>query len=298
MRTSHRSTSRTSTLVVTLVLVGMTGCGGSAGETADGTPEANAAAMAADARARLEGSEGGATLLRAIEAAGGLEAWYGAPTSSYGWEYANVGSDLQFKSYLVADNHSRRVYHDLVTLGDYEAAEDIEARFAWDGTDAWIWPAEIERVNPRFWGSTGFYFSSIPFVLADPGVVLDVLPDEELDGVMYDMIRAGYEEGIGDASDNYTLYVNKETGQVRAIRYTVTFGGRPARGESLFYYDDYSTIDGLTVPTHFQGFSFVDGVKGDFRNEAWVTNISFRRPFDESMLAMPEGGRIQPMPGN
>ncbi|NBC86612.1 MAG: hypothetical protein GVY25_10525, partial [Bacteroidetes bacterium] len=41
------------------------------------------------ARSRLEQSEAGRLLLRAIEAHGGLLAWYQAPTSSYTWEYAN-----------------------------------------------------------------------------------------------------------------------------------------------------------------------------------------------------------------
>lgn len=272
--------------------------GADASDTPPVAAQDHAARMADEARLRLEGSEGGRVVLRAIAAVGGLEAWYAAPTSSYGWEYSNVGSNVQFKSNLVADNASRRVYHRLVSLGDYEAAEPIEGRFAWDGTDAWIWPAEIDRVNPRFWASTGFYFSSIPFVLADPGVTYEVIPDEELDGVVYDMVKVGYEEGVGDASDTYTLYVDKETDRIRAIRYTVTFGGRPARGETLFYYDDYVTVDGLTVPTHFIGHSFADGQKGDFRNEAWVTDISFTAPFDATQVVMPEGARVQPLPAN
>jgi tryptophanase len=166
-----------------------------------------------------------------------------------------------------------------------------------DGTDAWIWPADVQGVNPRFWAATGFYFSSIPFVFADPGVIHERLPDEELDGVMYDMVKVSYEGQIGDASDTYTMYVDKTSGQLRAVRYTVTFGFRPARGETLFYYDDYVTVDGLTVPTRFRGYGFADGQKGGFRNEAWVTDISFREPFDEAQLTMPEGGRVQPMPG-
>ena len=278
--------------VAAVVAIVVTSCG-DASAVGD-----HVARMVSDAQTRLEASEAGRTVARAIDAAGGLEAWYSAPTSAYTWEYANVGSNTQFKSYLVADNLSRRIYHDLLTVGDYGEPRDIEGRFAWDGTDAWMWPAEIENPNPRFWAATGFYFSSMPFVLADPGVVFESLPDAELDGEMYDMVRAGFEDGVGDASDNYTLYVDKETGQVRAIRYTVTYGGRPARGESLFYYNDYTTVDGLTVPTHFRGFQFVDGEKGEFRNEAWVTDISFRQPFDDSRLAMPEGGRIQPLPGD
>ena len=283
--------SRTTILATFAIAIGLPGC--APAEESWGPEQ-----MAAEASARLDASPGGQVVARAIEAAGGLETWYAAPTSSYGWEYANVGSNIQFRSHMVADNTTRRIYHDLQTLGDYEAPEPVEARFAWDGQDAWISPAEIDRVNPRFWSSTGYYFSSIPFVLADPGIVYEVMPDEELDGRMYDMVKVGYEDGIGDASDNYTLYVDKESDRLRAIRYTVTFGGRPARGESLFYYNDYETVDGLTVPTHFQGFQFVDGQKGDFRNEAWVTDISFTRPFDETQLEMPQSGRIQAMPGS
>lgn len=255
------------------------------------------AEQSAAATGRLEASEGGQIVLRAINAAGGLAAWYGAATSSYGWEYSNVGSDIQFKTVMVADNRSRSVYHDIVSLGPFENAQPYEGRMVWDGQDAWIYPAETEGINPRFWATTGYYFSSIPFVLADPGIVYETLPDQELDGVMYDMVKVGYEPGIGDASDTYTLYVDKESDQLRAIRYTVTFGGRPAGNETLFYYEDYVTADGLTVPTRFDGYWVIDGEKGEFKNAAWVTDISFSTPFDETQLVMPEGARVVGMPG-
>lgn len=237
-------------------------------------------------------------ILRAIDAHGGLEAWHSAPTSSYTWEYSNVGSQIRFKSRMVVDNRSRLAYHDLLELGRPDSVGAAEGRFAWNGTEAWIHPPEIQSPNPMFWATTGFYFSSIPFVLADPGVRYEVLPDRDLDGRTYDMVRVSYDEGVGYSDgDWYTLYLDQETGRVRAIRYTVTFGrGRPAADatprENLFYYDDFVTVDGLTVPTRFRGYRFADGLKGDFRNEAWVSDISFRRPFDASRLEIPEGARV------
>lgn len=275
-----------------------------ADEPADAAPYAVPAeavpAEAAAARARLEASPGGRLVLRAIEAHGGLEAWYAAPTSAYAWEYSNAPANLRFKSYLVADNRTRRIYHRLVSLGTPEAPAPIAGRFAWDGTEAWISPASIERINPRFWASTGYYFESIPFILADPGLHYTPLPDEPLDGVPHAMVRVSFEAGVGDAPDDtYTLYVNKDTGLVDAIRYTVTYGrrggGSPPR-ETLFYYEDYVTVDGLTVPTHFRGYAFVDGRKGDFKNEAWASEISFRQPFDERQLQRPPDARVQPPP--
>lgn len=264
--------------------------------------------QAEEAQTRLMASEGGQLVLRAIEAHGGLEAWYNAPTSAYTWEYSNTGSNMRFKTSLVADNQTRQVYHTFLTMGTHEDPQPIEGRMAWDGTDAWISPASLERPNPRFWATTGYYFESIPFVLADPGLFYTLLPPEELDGVLHDMVQVSFDDGIGDSpGDTYTLYINQETGRIDAIRYTVTYGRAPQaaseqenrpRRETLFYYEDYVTVDGLTVPTHFRGFHFIDGQKGDLKNEAWAAEISFRQPFDATQLERPADARIQPMPTN
>ena len=260
--------------------------------------------LAEQAQARLEASEGGQLVLRAIEAHGGLEAWYNAPTSSYSWEYANVDMDFRFKSHMVVDNLSRRAYHDLLELGTHAEAKPINGQFAWDGSDAWIYPDTLTRPNPRFWATTGYYFQSIPFILADPGILYEVKPDEELDGVMYDRVDVAYDAGVGDSpGDVYMLYINKETSLVDAIRYTVTYGQtkeqameQEAPNETLFYYKEYVTVDGLTVATFFNGFHFKDGEKIAPKNDAWATEISFSEAFDESRLSLPEGGRVQPMP--
>lgn len=256
-----------------------------------------------EARSRLDSSEGGRLVAEAIEAHGGLETWYATPTSAYCWEYSNPGAEMRFRSCMTVDNQTRRAYHDLVALGTPDDVQPYEGAFAWDGENAWITPADAPKVNPRFWALTGFYFSQIPFVLADPGVNYEKLPDAELDGETYSMVKCTFGSGVGDApGDHYILYVDQQDQMVRAIRYTVTFGGRaPKKGgpprETLFYYEDYATVDGLKTPQHFDGYWFDDGAKGEFKNEAFVTEISYSKPFDESKLAMPEGARVQSMPG-
>jgi hypothetical protein len=278
---------------VTAALVGCSSSGDDAPD--DATPTVQQ--QVEDARARLTRSEGGRLVLRAIEAHGGLAAWYRAPTSSYSWEYANVGADIQFKSFLVANNRTRTVYHDLMTLGPYDNPQPVDAHFAWNGEVAWMYPDSIERPNPHFWATTGYYFEQIPFILADPGLTYERLPDETLDGTTYEMVRVGYEEGVGYSDDDtYTLYVHPESGRVDAIRYTVTYGrdvpDDADLSKTLFYYEDYVTVDSLTVATHFRGYRYTDGGADDFRNEAWADSISFRRPFDASKLEPPAGARI------
>ncbi|NNE71506.1 MAG: hypothetical protein HKN29_14240 [Rhodothermales bacterium] len=261
-------------------------------------PDSGTNPLVDEAESRLGATPGGQIVLRALEAHGGLEAWHAAPTSSYTWEYSNHGSQTRFKTHMVVDNHSRLAYHDLLEYGTPDSVETVEARFAWNGTEAWMHPPEQENPNPMFWATTGYYFSSIPFVLADPGLQYEVLPVDTLDGRPHDMVRVSFDEGVGYSDgDWYTLYVDQETDLVTAIRYTVTYGrGRPAPDatprENLFYYQDLVTVDGLTVPTRFRGYRYADGLRGDLRNEAWVTDISFRRPFDSSRLAVPEGAQV------
>lgn len=274
-----------------------------------GQPEAPALSAAQqkaqEATARLSATPGGEVVLRAINAHGGLEAWYEAPTTSFTWEYSNARSNSRFKTQAVVDNQTRQAYHQILTIGTPDAAEPYDGRFAWDGERAWIYPADTPTINPRFWALTGYYFQQIPFVLADPGLTYTTLPDEEIDGEAYDMVQVGFGAGVGDSpGDTYTLYVDKETDMVAAIRYTVTYGREPSAdadapppAETQMLYQDYTTVDGLTVPTHFYGTNFANGEVVDFKNEAWGTEISFTQPFDETKLAMPEGARIQPPPG-
>ena len=246
--------------------------------------------------ARLAASEGGELVRRAIDAAGGIRAWLEAPTSSYIWD-ASFGNFV-LKSHLVADNRSRRIYHDILETSSHMSPLPLEAQMAWDGTNAWIYPDTL-MLNPRFWASTAYYFQSIPFVLADPGLRYERLPDDTLDGHVQHMVKVSYNDHVGDAyGDTYVLYVEPESGRMNAIRYTSTFGqGRPAPGEvseGLLYYLDYQSFDELTVPTRFERYTYSNSEKGDLVASVTVSDISFRAPFDEARLVMPEGGRVQP----
>lgn len=110
---------------------------------------------------------------------------------------------------------------------------------------------------------------------------------------------AYYEVGLGDfPGDTYTLYLDPQTRLVAAVLYTVTFGRAyepaPTTSGTVFDYQEYTMVDGLTVPTRFGGYSYREGVQDDLRNEDWASEISFSQPFDPSRLAMPADGRIEP----
>lgn len=252
--------------------------------------------LTAEAEARLSTTEGGQMILRAIEAHGGLDAWHNAETSAYIWGFAG-----SMRTRLVAHNRTRQVYHDILSI-EGEAVQG-RAQMAWDGSEAWVYPDSLmDRVSPRFMATTGYYFQSIPFVLADPGLHYEVLPPALLDSVEHQIVRVTFGDGIGDAyGDHYTLYIHPETYMVGALRYRSTFGqGRPAidenMRETLLSYKEHVTVDGLITPTRFEGYRFSEGTRGNQYYSAESSEHSFSAPFDATRLVMPDGGRVQLMP--
>ena len=250
--------------------------------------------LSAQVKSRLMESVGGELLLQTIEAHGGLDAWHHAETSSY-----LIRSTGGVQSKMVANNRTRQVYHDIHSMG--ADASSSGAQMVWDGTNAWVYPDTL-RVNSRFMATTWYYFHSIPFILADPGVRYEILPNEVLEDVEYRLLRVTFDDGVGDApGDHYTLYIHPETYLVDVLRYRSTYGsGRlpinDEMTETLLDYMDYVTVDGLTVATKFQGFGFSDGLRGDPYYEVMVSEISYRVPFDSLRLTMPSGARIDPGP--
>ena len=119
------------------------------------------------------------------------------------------------------------------------------------------------------------------------------------------MVRITFGEDVGDAPDDtYTLYLDKGSGQVDAIRYTVTFGrdvGPDADlSETFFDYQDYVTVHGLTVPTRFEGYAYSEeeGIGETRTNWAEADSISYRRSFEASRLERPPNARVVPLPGS
>jgi hypothetical protein len=77
-----------------LLLLGLGGCAPSDSDPGTGesavVPEPEVNRLVEEAMLRLQASDGGRLVLDAIEAHGGLENWYRAPTSSYTWEYTRT----------------------------------------------------------------------------------------------------------------------------------------------------------------------------------------------------------------
>ncbi len=209
---------------------------------------------------------------RMIEAHGGLERWQSAPTVSF--EVAPQPSGAVTR--VTVEQGARRAYHDF---------PGTDTRLSWDGNQAWSenWTS---RQSPRFAALLNYYFMNLPWLTADPGVILGEPETGTLldDPTEYITVRMSFEPGVGDTpEDTYLLYIDPTSYRLHATEFTVTYGRAEASEPRVLVYEDYTTVDGLTVPTKAVSYR-KDGSSSGIRE---VRNWSFSASFDESRMVMP-----------
>lgn len=218
-----------------------------------------------------------------IAAHGGMERWAKAPTVSFEDEFRPGTAETGAPSRVTVEQGRRRAYI------DYPGSE---ARLAWDGEKAWSenWASPYP---PRFLALLNYHFVNLPWLAKDPGVVLGEPATGRLldDPTEYLTVRLTYDAGVGDTpGDYYVLYIDPESHRLRANEYIVTYRsllpeGVEASQPHILIYDEYATVDGLVVPTHYSIYQ----TDGTVYSTCAVRDWSFDQPFDEGRMVMGEG---------
>lgn len=222
-----------------------------------------------------------APVQKMIEAHGGLEAWRSAPTVSFTDEWSGGRATR-----VTVEQTSRRAYLEV---------PGTEARIAWDGEKAWSenWTMSAP---PRFLVGLNYYFLNLPWLTMDPGVQLADEGRVSLgdDPTAYHAVRMTFASGVGDTPDDYyLLYIDPQTWRLHGCEYIVTYRavlpeGVDATPPHDLLFEEFETVDGLVVPTRFTIYEKDGSVYAACSIRDW----SFREPFDESRLVMPEGAVI------
>jgi len=248
-------------------------------------------ARTAEAQERLSKSAAGKLLWSSIEAHGGLTNWFAKGPISFHFDYQPLDGGRRRNSYQIIDQWSVRAVH--------EVADNRDVKYGWDGTQAWSFPDSADvGVNPRFWSTTPYYFVGLPFVLADEGVILEELGEKEFNDVSYDLIKASYESGVGDAPDDfYVIYVHPETKLMGALRYIVSYPGFFPDGghwpEKFMEITGQQTVDGITIPTGYHTHWFKEDQPAEHITTIDVTEVSFEPETPDKFFEVPEGAKIQ-----
>ena len=265
-------------------------------EGASPVPEAWVTPRVEEAEARLGESEAGRLIAEAIEAHGGLRSWLGHGTIEFEFDYAPLGNpDGRKHTFQRVDLWSARAHHREI---------EGDAEFGFDGETSWMKPnAEAFSPSSRFWSLTPYYFVGIPFVLADPGVILTRLEDAELEGKSYQLVKATYEAGTGDSpGDYYIVYLDPETHRVAALRYVVSFPGMFAPGEhspeKIMLYTNAVEAGGLVFASeyHTHRWNAEEGVPGERVTSILASRFALGETYPDSTFAAPEDAVIEEAP--
>ncbi|MEM7659012.1 MAG: DUF6503 family protein [Bacteroidota bacterium] len=171
---------------------------------------------------------------------------------------------------ILTDLHTR---HELITGEEYAIGFDGET----------YWQTRVDTAqepkNARFYINLQFYFFAMPFVLADPGVVVQELGQREIAGNPYEVVQAGFEDGVGVApKDQYLLYLDPETKQLAYLLYSVTyFNEEHAERYNALHYAEWQEVDGLVVPSRIDRYRWEAEAQtlGEARGAKYYPEVKF-----------------------
>ena len=179
-----------------------------------------------------------------------------------------------------------------------ELGDGADARLAWNGEQAWITPGPKAFPTPaRFWATTPYYFVGMPFVLADPGTRFEQLPDAELDGQRYHLVKVTYDPGTGDSPDDYYIvYLHPTTFQLAALRYVVAYPGFFEKGkhtpEKLMRYSEQRDVDGLRFAHRLDTYGWSNNAAGKKVTSIAVSDYALGETIAGETFAAPEGAVV------
>ena len=250
----------------------------------------------ASSRECMEADRAAALVWACIEAHGGLAAWLAKSTLAFDFDYQPVAQpEKRMHTHNDVDFWSAHARQQELDGGAGE-----RATLGWNGESAWITPDPSAFPSPaRFWALTPYYFVGMPFVAADPGTHYERLPDAELDGTSYQIVKLTYGHGVGDAPDDYyVLYIHPETHLLAALRYVVSFPGFFPEGghspEKLMRYSEFTEVDSLKMAQCLDtsAWNVEQGSAGDVVTRIAVSNITLGQTWPADHFAPPPGATV------
>ena len=249
-----------------------------------------------EVRTRLSPDPAGQRILGAMAAHGGLARWYSNGPLGVGFFYEEANRRVPIFTEMMIDTWRARSIHQFPISGD-----SIRGFFGWTGEEAWQFPPGIQTpVNVRYWSLTPYYFLAFPFIMGDPGVVLELEEDAELDGRLCNVVRMTFEPGTGASPDDYyVVYIDKETRRIAGIRFIVSYPGFFPNGgffpEKMATPSGYKEVDGVLMPDSILFHPWeLDNSRG---TQAAVGRVTYATFEPETMLELfdpPEEAEILP----
>ena len=162
-----------------------------------------------------------------------------------------------------------------------------------DGKNVWLDdPKDTYKGNARFYHNLYFYFYSMPFILADPGIIYAQTEPLEFDGKQYPGIAISFKNEVGDSPDDqYFLHYDPKTNQMQWLGYTVTYGkNTKSKQVNWIRYNDWQTINGLQLPRSISWYGSEGKVINQLRSTVNFDSVQIlEKKLPATIFSMPKG---------
>ncbi len=216
---------------------------------------------------------------KVFETHGGLEAWKSKRTLSFTIPKSNA-----------PETHTIDLY------SRNEKIKTPEFAMGFDGKDFWLVDENDNyKGDPIFYHNLMFYFYSMPFVLADNGIMYADAEPLEFEGTSYPGIRISYKAGVGLSSkDEYYMHYNPKTFQMEWLGYTVTYrSGEKSDNIKWIRYNDWMTVDELMLPKSLTWYDYEGRIIQAPRKPLHFENVTLSASSQSAdFFNTPEGAKI------
>lgn len=216
------------------------------------------------------------TLLKVLEAHGGIEDWNKQQTLTF--TLGNQNHTIDLKSREVKINSPQ------FSMGN-------DAGRVWIKQDTAAFQG-----SPTFFHSLMFYFHTVPFVFADDGINYEQVVDKEIMGTTYKGLKMSFNAGVGDApKDEYIMYYHPDTNRMEWMAYASTYRTQEKSDNfGMIHYKTWKQTDGFLLPTELQWHQYKNGKVGEASGDARTfTNTKvMEKEMADNFYAMPEGAEV------
>jgi len=199
--------------------------------------------------------------------------------------------DISVEKYIFDGELSRGEYyvHENNVLPD-KKGEVVEG---YDGKSSWttlngkeLFDADAKK-RADFIRKTNYYWFTMMFKLLDPGTNHQYIGIRNVDGINYQIVKMTFDQGTGDASDTYLLYINPDTHLIDRFLFTVMDFNVTQPNLMIVNYRKYGNI---LLPV-YRKYTKADW-EGNIKSTRWTQEIcvnpEFNNGFKTEVFEKPE----------
>ncbi len=222
-----------------LLFIFLAGCSESTDRSAEAELPENAM-TAENATEELTPANMAPEFIKVLNAHGGLDRWNGFEAVTFQLNNFPKGDGTTLTDVHRVNLISRKQQ---ITSDDYVIVSNGETTWVTPGTD-------VTGIPPRMYQAASFYLFGMPFVFADEGLTVTYAGETEFGDETMDQYNVQVPDGMGDGGNDYQLYADPQTNQLRYGTWTVAY---PAVADQdlrqMASFEEWQTVSGIVVPS-------------------------------------------------